>query len=885
VVLRTAIRRNGGRNTVSVTGSFTGGGFPPREKWLPLALAVLIVPAVLYAVYWRNPVLAHDLAETFSVVVACGIFMLTWNARNFIDNHYFIFLGIAYLFVGLIDFLHSVSFAGVFTVEHHSDSIELWFAARFLQSFALLAAPLFVSRKVRPLPFLAGFSAIALVLVVSVHYGIFPDYYVPGVGLTHAKSVSDFLVSGVQVLSIGTLWLVRERFDREVFRLLVLSVLFSVAAELSATVYMDAFVYNSVIGHYFKVISFYLVYKAVIATGLVRPYDLLFRNLKKSEEELRAARDGLESRVAERTAELQAANARLEQELTERQRAAEMRELVLDLLQRTGSIGGVREFLSSLASFLKERFGCEAVGIRYRSGADYPYFEARGFSEEFAQAEMSLCSAERGARVEEGGNGEPLCECTCGAVIAGRCDPSLPFFTSRGTFWTNGASELLAANEPIRNIATRGRCIREGYESIALVPLRFGDTTFGLLQLNDRRKEMFQPHILAQIERVAENAGVMLARLLAQEALQESEDRFRSLVENSSVGILIVQEGRIVFWNPRQEQLFRGIRNGLPFREIGAIHPEDVRKFEELCDAMDRTDRIRKDADIRFFLADGESGGKAMRWLHCQASQVNFRGRASHLVDSVDITRVKDLEQIVAVREKLASIGQLAAGIAHEIRNPLSGININVSTLDILCERAEGMDTQEKEKIRAVVSQAKAASEKISSVINRIMRFSKPVPPRMDRIDVNRVVRDALSLSEITNRKRGVEFHEVLSPEPLYCRADLSLLEQVLLNLVMNSLQAMETAGSRKRLTVSTAREGGQAVLRIADTGPGVPEHLRERIFDPFFTTRKEGHGIGLSFCHRIVSEHGGRLSVGAAEEGGAEFRVELPLEEEGSPS
>ena len=267
---------------MSVTASSTEKGFPLWEKWLPPAFALLVGSAVLYAAYRRNPVLAHDFAEIFSVIVACGIFMLTWNTRKLIDNHYFIVLGIAYLFVGVIDFLHSLAFAGTFTQDHHGFSIELWFAARFLQSLSLLAAPLFVFRKTLPVLVLAFFSAIAFALVGSAYYGGFPDYYVPGEGLMRSKIVSDYLVSGILVLSIGMLWRVRERFDSEVFLLLVLSILFLIAAEMSAIFYTDAFVYNSIAGHSLKVVSFYLVYKAIIATGLVRPYDLLFRNLKKS---------------------------------------------------------------------------------------------------------------------------------------------------------------------------------------------------------------------------------------------------------------------------------------------------------------------------------------------------------------------------------------------------------------------------------------------------------------------------------------------------------------------------------------------------------------------------------------------------------------------------
>jgi len=671
---------------------------PARDGRIPLFLTVLFLPAVLFLAYRWNPVLSHNLAETFGVVVACSVFMLTWNARNFIDNHYFLFLGIAYLFVGVVDYFHALLFSDVFARQGHGRSIDLWFASRFLQSFALLIAPFFVSRKTRPWLVFSGFAAASTVLVALALTGAFPDFYRPGAGLTGAKNVSDYLVAGVQLLSIGALWRVRGRFDPDVFLLLVLSILFSIASQLSALLYTDAIEYNSVLGHYLAVVSFYILYKAIVAIGLNRPYDLLFRELKRSEEEIRVARDGLEARVAERTEELRAVNVRLERELSER------------------------------------------------------------------------------IRMEE----------------------------------------------------ERGR---------------------------------------------------------TSDLLRESENRFRSLVENEPVGTMIVQEGRIAFRNPEQERLVGPIPEGCDFRLLAPPHPEDVPKFERLCGAVRDGEPFRQGMELRFSVTDAESGRAAVRWVQCRTVPIDFRGKAAVLVNMVDITRMKDLEQILTAREKLASLGQLAAGIAHEIRNPLSGININISTLDLLCRRAEGLDPEESGKIHAVVAQAKAASEKIGAVVKRVMEFSKPIPPRMDRIDVVRVVRETLALSAASIRKGGVELLQELPPEPLHCRADVTLLKQVILNLVANALQAMENIDREKRLTVGVAMEGRQVVIRVADTGPGVTGDLLGRIFDPFYTTRKDGHGIGLSFSQRVVSEHNGRLSAGAAEGGGAVFRVELPPWRERRPA
>jgi PAS domain S-box-containing protein len=848
----------------------------PRDERAPLLFATVFLPVGLFLAYRFNPILAHSLAEIFSVVVACGIFMMTWNARRFIDNDYYLVLGIAYLFVGALDYVHATSFDGIFTVEHRGSAIELWFAARFLQSGALLAAPLFVTRRARPALVLAIFAVLTASLAGIVFSGLLPQLYTPSAGLLPAKVYGDHLVSAAFLLAAAALYSVRDRFDPAVFRELLLSILFSVLAEISADVYTDSFVYNSVVGHYFKVISFYLVYRAVIATGLVRPYEVMFRNLKQSEAELRVARDGLETRVAERTRELHAANLKLEEELAARRRAIESRELVLELLQRTSSSSTVREFVEALVPFLQERLDFEAVGVRLRSGTDYPYLETHGFAEVFVNTASGLLSNDSCAA------GATDLDCACEAVLDGRCSPEMPFVSPGGTLWLNTGADAPEARTKLKLISNRGKCFRGGYRSLALAPLKAGGASLGILQLCDRRPDRIDPHLLARIEQVAETVAGRLARLQIQEAHRESENRFRTLLENSSVVSVICQESQIRYGNPAMELTFGSPREGASLRDLGEIHPEDRKAFEQFCEEIDLLLARPDDLVLRFLVLDQESREKQLRWFKCQSIPIGFRGQPAVLVELVDVTRLKELEQTVAARERLASLGQMAAGIAHEIRNPLSGINLNVSTLGLLTERAEGLTPAEQERFQAVLAQIKSASQKTSLVIRRVMEFSKPSPPKMDRIDLAGPVREAIALSLPSLRKDGIELVEELGSAPTYCTADPALLEQVVLNLLTNAIQAMKdplAAGARPAtLTVSVGQEGEHAVVRVADSGPGVPPHLRDRIFEPFFTTKKEGHGIGLSFSHRIVADHGGRLRVGASASGGAEFRVELPL-------
>jgi C4-dicarboxylate-specific signal transduction histidine kinase len=151
----------------------------------------------------------------------------------------------------------------------------------------------------------------------------------------------------------------------------------------------------------------------------------------------------------------------------------------------------------------------------------------------------------------------------------------------------------------------------------------------------------------------------------------------------------------------------------------------------------------------------------------------------------------------------------------------------------------------------------------------------------MNRVNLNAAVEEAVRLSVVEIRKRDVRLETCLAPDLPPCAADLRLIEQVVLNLINNASQAMEGIGGTRRLEVASFRDRARAVVRISDSGPGIPPELRSKIFDPFFTTRKEGYGIGLSFSHRIVADHGGLLSVGTSRWGGAEFRMEIPCEAE----
>lgn len=238
-------------------------------------------------------------------------------------------------------------------------------------------------------------------------------------------------------------------------------------------------------------------------------------------------------------------------DITAQKRLEEERQITIDFFRFVNFSSGTRDLVRSTVTFFQERSGCDAVGIRLREGDDYPYFEARGFPKEFLQVENSLCARDSSGQIIRNGKGEPIIDCMCGNVICGRFDPLKPFFTTAGSFWSNGTTELLArTTDADRQTKTRNRCNGEGYESVALIPLRVAEKRLGLLQLNDRSKGKFSPAMIAAWERIAGYLAVALEKCRAEESQRQSEDWFHAVVEHLDEAVLIADlHGRWLHWN------------------------------------------------------------------------------------------------------------------------------------------------------------------------------------------------------------------------------------------------------------------------------------------------------------------------------------------------
>jgi len=259
-----------------------------RSKILAMAVAAIIL-TLLYIISLKNYLLFHSLAEAFSIVIAFCIFILAWNSRHIMENGYLLFLGIAYLFIGGLDLLHTLAYTGmgVFPEPTTDIATQLWISARYVESLSLLLAPLFLGRRLRVEGALVGYAAASFLFIGSIFYwDVFPTCFIEGQGLTAFKKLSEYAISLILLASAVGLWRKRDYFDPGILRLLIASIGLTIASELAFTFYIHAYGFSNLLGHVFKIVSFYLIYKAIIETGLRKPYDLLFRELKHRERAL-----------------------------------------------------------------------------------------------------------------------------------------------------------------------------------------------------------------------------------------------------------------------------------------------------------------------------------------------------------------------------------------------------------------------------------------------------------------------------------------------------------------------------------------------------------------------------------------------------------------------
>ncbi len=573
------------------------------------------------------------------------------------------------------------------------------------------------------------------------------------------------------------------------------------------------------------------------------------------------------------------------------QKRAEARELLVkDVLTVLNRPNNIKSIIRDILLLLKQQTGIEAVGIRLKEGEDFPYTQTSGFPDRFVELENQLCARDAAGRILRNDQGLPVLECMCGNVICGRTNPALPFFTAAGSFWSNCTTDLLASTtEADRQAHTRNRCNGVGYESVALIPLKAGDETIGLLQFNDHQRNQFTLDQIIFLEGLSTSIGIAITRTRADEKQRESAQLIEGIINAIPVR---------VFWKDAQ-LVFLGC-NAAFARDAGFADPKDLvgkddfqmgwREQAELYRADDRA--VIESGRARLLIEEPQTTptGKTITLLTSKLPLLNPQGKISGVIGTyMDITERKQAEgeqiklqsQLVQA-QKMESVGRLAGGVAHDFNNML-GVILGLTEMAL-----EQMDPAQP--LFADLQEVHKAAERSAVLTRQLLTFARKqtIVPRV--IELNETVEGMLKM---LRRLIGEGIDLLWKPGrnlgPV--KVDPSQIDQLLANLCVNARDAIEDLG---KITIETDVAafdeaycadhagfvpGEYVLMAVSDNGCGMDKETMGHLFEPFFTTKEvgKGTGLGLASVYGMVKQNNGFINVYSEPGQGTTFKVYLP--------
>ncbi|WP_344711113.1 hybrid sensor histidine kinase/response regulator [Sphingomonas humi] len=407
-----------------------------------------------------------------------------------------------------------------------------------------------------------------------------------------------------------------------------------------------------------------------------------------------------------------------------------------------------------------------------------------------------------------------------------------------------------------------------GINAYVTVPVLSGGRLIGSLSVQSATAREWVEDDIELVEAVAERSWEALGRARAAVALRESEQLFRSVIEAHPIPVVIGQGGRLVLANPSFAALVHlGYGPAAPDTQAALAAAWEV--VHPLVEGAEQGDD--REASIAL--------GTLVVPVSLSWRRIAYRGAPAVIVSIFDLTEAKRGQAELArsrealhQAEKLTALGSLLAGVSHELNNPLSIVTTQASLLEELVEGTPAADRAFK---------VRRAAERCSRIVQTFLAMARQKAPERREVRVGEVARAAFELVEYQLRTGGVETAFEVAPDLPPISADPDQLHQVLVNLLINAQQALQDRAGQRRMILRVARAGSDAIrIEVEDNGPGVPQDIRSRIFEPFFSTKPQGTGtgVGLSFSQGLVEAHGGRLDLFDGREGGACFRITLPI-------
>ncbi len=350
------------------------------------------------------------------------------------------------------------------------------------------------------------------------------------------------------------------------------------------------------------------------------------------------------------------------------------------------------------------------------------------------------------------------------------------------------------------------------------------------------------------------------------EALESTRDFLSRIIEGSAEAIVTLDPaGRVTSWNRAAEEIFGWKAEEMLGTDLKRLLPADPAAAEDLAEmeAIVRSGRPVREYEVNRVRKDGRRITVRITLSPLYDGDGDYLGSTGIVRD---VTAFKEMEARLVERERLAAVGELAASVAHEIKNPLAGIR---GACEILSDVFSEDDPR-----RELSEEVHRQIERLDRTLRDLLRFAKPQAMRQEATDIHAVLDRVLAVLLEADQARSITVDRDYDRAMPELRVDPQQMEQVFINILLNAFQAMNHAG---KIVIRTIADGEGASISIRDSGPGIPPEVADRIFKPFFTTRSKGTGLGLAIVKNIVTAHGGAISAATAPGGGAEFTITLP--------
>lgn len=364
--------------------------------------------------------------------------------------------------------------------------------------------------------------------------------------------------------------------------------------------------------------------------------------------------------------------------------------------------------------------------------------------------------------------------------------------------------------------------------------------------------------LLSSVERACRQVRASRSTRKLADEVAHREKKLRTLVDTVQALLLELDEhGRVLQANPAVAEVTGASPEQLEGMEwMPNFVPDSARDGTEYVFARILAGESRIAHENPIISLDG-TRERTISWMSSALEQPD--GSLHVYASGLDVTEFKDLERRTRLAERLAAVGTMSAGLAHEIRNPLNSAQLQLRLLERRLHK-HAVDTKLMRPIELVQSEL----QRLSSLVHEFLDFARPSEPKLSDTELSEIVEHVMALESPRALEHGVTI-ELRTCEPVRVVADPGKIKQVLLNLVRNAVEAMPDGGVA--ILELEARDDG-ALLRVIDSGPGLPDDVLERIFEPFYSTKSEGTGLGMAICHSLVTQHGGDVRVLTGEQG-----------------